>query len=66
MLNSGKKIRTLYDKKKYSNSCCPKKNISKRKKKNIAPPLQVKWSVPNIQIHNHCPGLVHQGDKWQS
>ena len=24
MLNSGRKIRTLRDKKKYSNSCCPK------------------------------------------
>ena len=38
MLISGKKIRALYDKKKYSNSCCPKKNISKRKKK-PSPPL---------------------------
>ena len=41
MLNSGKKFRALRDKKnKYFNSCG-------RNKKPI-PPLQVKWSVPNI------------------
>ena len=41
MLNSGKKIRALRDKKnKHSNSCVV------RKKKTIPPPLQVKRSVP--------------------
>ena len=42
MLNSGKKICTLRDKKnKYSNSlCCPKQKTI------TPPPLQVKWSVP--------------------
>ena len=43
MLNSGKKFRTLCNnKKKYSNSCVVRKNISERNKN-----LQVKWSVPN-------------------
>ena len=43
MLNSGKKFRTLRNnKKKYSNSCVVRKNISERNKN-----LQVKWSVPN-------------------
>jgi hypothetical protein len=44
MLNSGKKIRALRDKKnKYSNSCVVRKKNSERNK---TPPLQVKWSVP--------------------
>ena len=49
MLNSGKKIRVLRDKKKYSNSCVVRKKNSERntKKLNPPPPLQVKWSVPN-------------------
>ena len=39
MLNSGKKIRALRDKKnKYSNSCVVRKTISERKQKNITPP----------------------------
>ena len=46
MLNSGKKIRTLCDKKnKYSNSLLSEiffLNVTK----NHNPPLQVKWSVP--------------------
>ena len=49
MLNSGKKIRALCDKKnKYSNSCVVPKKISERNKKPYPPPppLQVKWSVP--------------------
>ena len=47
MLNSGKKIRALCDKKnKYSNSCVVRKKNSERNKKPY-PPLQVKWSVPN-------------------
>ena len=33
MLNSGKKIRTLRDKKKYSNSRVVRKKISERNKK---------------------------------
>jgi DNA-directed RNA polymerase subunit K/omega len=47
MLNSGKKIRALRDKKnKYSNSCVVRKRT---KQKNLNPsPLQVKWSVPYI------------------
>ena len=46
ILNSGKKIRALRNKKnKYSNSCCPKKTILNGKKTH-SPPLQVKWSVP--------------------
>ena len=47
MLNSGKKIRALRDKKnKYSNSCVVRKQISERNKKKHNSPLQVKWSVP--------------------
>jgi hypothetical protein len=43
MLNSGKKIRTLPDKKKKnSNSCVVRKQFSERNK-NPYPPLQVKW-----------------------
>jgi hypothetical protein len=45
MLNSGKKIRALRDKKKYSNSRVVRKKNSERKKTH-SPPLQVKWSVP--------------------
>ena len=47
MLNSGKKIRALRDKKnKYSNSCVVRKKKFGTKQKTI-PPLQVKWSVPS-------------------
>ena len=35
MLNSGKKIRALHDKKKYSNSCVVQKKISERNKKPV-------------------------------
>ena len=45
MLNSGKKIRALRDKKKYSNSRVVRKKNSEPKKTH-SPPLQVKWSVP--------------------
>ena len=38
MLNSGNKIRALRDKKKYSNSCVVRKNISERNKKPYPPP----------------------------
>ena len=41
MLNSEKK-------KKYSNSCCPKKKILNETKNHNTPPFQVKWSFPNI------------------
>jgi tartrate dehydratase alpha subunit/fumarate hydratase class I-like protein len=49
MLYSGKKIRTLRDKKnEYSISCVVRKKNSERNNKTITPPpLQVKWSVPN-------------------
>ena len=49
MLNSGKKIRALHDKKnKYSNSRVVRKKNSERKK-NHSLPLQVKWPVPKIK-----------------
>ena len=48
MLNSGKKIHVLRDKKnKYSNSCVVRKKKILNETKNHNPPLQVKWSVPN-------------------
>ena len=57
MLNSGKKFRTLRDKKnKYSNSRVVLKKISERNNKKTLtsppppPPLQVKWSVPYLNI----------------
>jgi hypothetical protein len=55
MLNSGKKIHALHDKKKYSNSLCfPKKKIL-NEKKNHNLPLQVKWSVPNhLTLRKWC------------
>ena len=47
MLNSGKKIRALRDKRnKYSNSSFVRKKILSETK-NHNPPVQVKWSVPN-------------------
>ena len=47
MLNSGKKIRALCDKRnKYSNSCVVRKKILSEAK-NDNPPVQVKWSFPN-------------------
>ena len=50
MINSGKKIRALRDKKnKYSNSCVVRKKIM-NKTKNHTPPLQVKWSVPYVYV----------------
>ena len=49
MLNSGKKIHALHDKKKnYSNSRVVWKKNFWTKKKNHNPPLQVKWSVPYV------------------
>jgi hypothetical protein len=46
MLNSGKKICALRDKKnKYSNSRFVRKKNSERNKITISPPLQVKWSL---------------------
>ena len=49
MLNSGKKIRALRDKKKNSNSRVVRKKNSERNKKPHPPsPLQVKWSVPYL------------------
>jgi hypothetical protein len=53
MLNSGKKIRALRDKKnKYSNSRVVRKKNSERNKKPFPPPpLQVKWSVPYMRPH---------------
>jgi hypothetical protein len=47
MLNSGKKIRALRDKKnKYSNFCVVRKKNFEQNKKPSPPPLQVKWSGP--------------------
>ena len=46
MINSGKKICALRDKKNNSNSCVARKKISERNKK-PQPSLRVKWSVPN-------------------
>ena len=46
MLNSGKKMCALRNKKnKYSNFCVVRKKIL-NETKNHNPPLQVKWSVP--------------------
>ena len=58
MLNTGKKIRALRDKKyKYSNFRVVRKKNSERNKKPYPSPLQVKWSVPNQLIN---PGRVRQ------
>jgi hypothetical protein len=47
MLNSGKKISSLRDKKKNSNSCVVRKKIlNETKNHNPTPPFQVEWSVP--------------------
>ena len=74
MWNSGKKIRTLRDKKnKYSNSCVVRKKKFWTKQKTITPPppsLQVKWSVPNIsrkicyqKISELCSNFNNMSDK---
>jgi hypothetical protein len=50
MLISGKKIRALRPK-KNSNSCVDRKKILNETKKTyppLPPPLQVKWSFPNL------------------
>ena len=41
MLNPGKKIRALRDKKNYSNSCVVRKKNSERNKKTITPPFKL-------------------------
>ena len=49
MFISGKKIRALRDKKKYSNSCVVRKfvlNETKNHNPPPPPPLRLKWSVP--------------------
>jgi hypothetical protein len=48
MLNSGKKIRALRDKKKniLTLVLSEKKFLNETKNHNPSPPLQVKWSVP--------------------
>ena len=49
MLNSGKRIRALCDKKKSSNS--EKKILNETKNHNPPPPpMQVKWSVPKFKM----------------
>ena len=54
MLNSGKKIRALRDKKnKYSNLCCPKNKFLNETKNHNHHPLQVKWSVPKLVSETH-------------
>ena len=42
------------EKNKYSNSCVVRKKIL-NEKKNITPPLQVKWSVPYILMSFDFP-----------
>ena len=54
MLNSGKKMCALRNKKnKYSNSCVVRKKNSERNKKPLPTPLQVKWSVPYAHDRTH-------------
>ena len=54
MLNSGKKIHALHDKKnKYISSMLSEKKIL-NETNNHNPPLQVKWSVPYRVIYTHC------------
>jgi hypothetical protein len=53
MLNAGKNFRALRDKKnKYSNSCVVQIFFSERSKKQLTPPLQVKWSVKFFPAFN--------------
>jgi hypothetical protein len=48
MWNSGKKIRALRDKIKYILTLVLSEKKILNETKNHNPPLQVKWSVPNI------------------
>ena len=63
MLNSGKKISALRDKKnKYSHSRVVRKKNSERNKKTYPfppPPLQVKWSVPYTYIKSKAPIILN-------
>ena len=49
MLDCGKKIRALRDKKNNSNSRVVRKKNSEQNK-NHNPPLQVKWSFPYYKV----------------
>jgi hypothetical protein len=52
MLNSGKKIRALPDKKnKYSNSHVVRNFFLTKQKTITPPPLQVKWSISYVYKH---------------
>ena len=48
MLNSGQKFRASRDKKKDIPTLVLSEKIILNETKNHNPPLQVKWSVPNI------------------
>jgi hypothetical protein len=54
ILNSGQKFRALRDqKKKYSNSCCPKKKILNETKNHNPPPCKLNGrSLNNCHLHN--------------
>ena len=47
----------MRQKKIYSNSCAVRKKISERNKNHNPPPLQVKWSVPNLYMTSQATEL---------
>jgi len=61
MLNSGKKIRALRAKKKniLTVVLSKKKILNETKNHNPLPPLQVKWSVPNVLLNSKTAMHTH-------
>jgi hypothetical protein len=70
MLNSGKKIRVLRDKKKYSNSCVVRKKNSERNTKKLNPPpfkLNGRSLTNSIRILDYItPGSINKKNKHSS
>jgi hypothetical protein len=54
MLNYGKKIRALRDKKKNILTLVMSEKKFLNETKNHNPPLQVKWSVPKFKFVRYC------------
>ena len=54
MLNSGKKFSPPRDKKKYSNSCCPKKKYVNETKNHLHPYPFLLLAVPLLEFVSKC------------
>ena len=59
MLNFGKKIRALHDKKNYIPTLVLSEKKFRNETKNHNPRLQVKWSVPYINTSSWIVPICH-------